>query len=228
MKRSPVCVRARCTINEGDPYVAVSWTCTSNPACGPGWCGPRHRSERRKVRARRRASARATRGNLPTPPPRVSMGGGTQPERLRYVGRAGGAPGALAAPPPPHPPTGRAPGDGGAAGCRLQVPQAPAGSPGGRNKGGGGCPPPPPSTSPPLLLPRAGGHFWEHPPPADGGSCGGPGPRGGHRPPPGGGGLLFRRGGGRRSRLAPTPQGTAPGGPWRRRPPLGRGRTPPV
>ena len=26
-----------CTINEGDPYVAGSWTCTSNPACGRGW-----------------------------------------------------------------------------------------------------------------------------------------------------------------------------------------------
>ena len=59
------------------------------------------------------------------------------------------------------------------------MPQAPAGSPGGRNKGGG-CPVPlPPLYLPPLLLPGAGGHFWEHFPPADGGPGGGPGPRGG-------------------------------------------------
>ena len=47
-------------------------------------------------------------------------------------------------------PPGRAPGQGGAAGGRPQVPQAPAGSPGGRNKGGGGAlSPSPPSTPPP-------------------------------------------------------------------------------
>ena len=30
-------VLAALAINEGDPYVAVSWTCTSNLACGRGW-----------------------------------------------------------------------------------------------------------------------------------------------------------------------------------------------
>ena len=39
--------------------------------------GPHHRSEQRDVRARRRASARATRGNLPTPPLASRWGGHT-------------------------------------------------------------------------------------------------------------------------------------------------------
>ena len=103
--------------------------------------GPRHRSEQREVRARRHASARATQGNPPTP--RLD-GGGTQPERLKYVGWAGGAPAALAAPPPPPltPPGGSARARGGnrgsAAGAtlagrtpgRLQRPPPPSSSQG--------------------------------------------------------------------------------------------------
>ena len=48
--------------------------------------------------------------------------------------------------PNPHSPRGERQGTGGAAGGRLQVPQAPAGSPGGLYRGGGGgalSPPPP-------------------------------------------------------------------------------------
>ena len=43
----------------------------------------------------------------------------------------------------PHSPRGERQGRGGAAGGRLQVPQPPAGSPGGHKKGGGGHRPPP-------------------------------------------------------------------------------------
>ena len=105
------------------------------------------------------ARVRAPPGGTFRPPPSRLDGGGTQPERLGYIGWAGGAPAALAAPPPPSLPPGRAPGQGGAAGGRPQVPQAPAGSPGGRNTGGGGAVPLPPLYLPPLLLPGAGGQL---------------------------------------------------------------------
>ena len=57
--------------------LAVLITGASDTTCAPGVA---------RVRARRRASARAARGNLPTPPPSRLDGGGTQPERLGYVG----------------------------------------------------------------------------------------------------------------------------------------------
>ena len=118
---------------------------------------------RKRSRSRSSSPERATRrahpalrecarhpGEPSDPPPSRLDGGGTQPERLGYVGWAGGAPAALAAPPPPHSPRGERQGRVGAAGGRPQVPQAPAGSPGGRNMGGGGAlSPSPPSTSPP-------------------------------------------------------------------------------
>ena len=130
---------------------------------------------RKRSRSRSSSRERATRrahpasrecarhpGEPSDPPPRVSMGGA---HSLSGSGMLDGR-GELRRPLPPPPPSlppGRAPGQGGAAGGRPQVPQAPAGSPGGRNMGGGGALSPPPSTSPPPssqgapTVPRTGG-----------------------------------------------------------------------
>ena len=70
------------------------------------------------------ARVRAPPGGAFRPPPSRLDGGGTQPERLGYVGWAGGAPAALAAPPPLHSPRGERQGKGGqqvvGRGCRRR------------------------------------------------------------------------------------------------------------
>ena len=134
----------------------------------------------------------------------------------------------LPPPPPPSLPPGRAPGHGGAAGGRLQVPQALAGSPGGRNKGGGGgLSPSPPSISPPSSSQGLADIFGNISRQLTMARAGVQAPGVGTGRPPGVADLSSRGGGGRRSRLTPSPQGMAPGGTWRRRPPRGRGSPPP-
>ena len=100
--------------------------------------GPHHRSEQREVRARRRTSARATRGNLPTPPPRVSMGGAHSLSGSGMLDGRGELRRPLPLPPPPHSPRGERQGRGGqqGVGCRCrrrrQVAQAATKMGGGR------------------------------------------------------------------------------------------------